>query len=330
MFSNFFKSALRNIFRNKTYVIINILGLAVGFACSLLIFLFVIHELSYDKFNTKYDRIYRLYIDGKMSEQEFKSSWTPAPAARTFVEEFPEVETAIRMQRWDELLVRIDDRKFIESKIALADSGFFNVFSLQLLEGDPSKVLSQPNTVVLTKRQARKYFGEGEAVGNHMRIGNDSTLYTITGVMQDVPENCHFEFDILISFLSHPRANDDFWLSNSYSTYLLLREGVPEESVESKMPGIIEKYVGPQVVKTLGMDLQAFTDAGNRYGMFLQPLSDIHLNTDIMGDFKRSNDRKYIYIFSAIAFLIYCPFHCSSVRSPFIMRICKFPSPAWP
>ncbi len=304
MFSNFFKSALRNIFRHKTYVIINILGLAVGFACSLLIFLFVIHELSFDKFNEKYDRIYRIYIDGKMSDQEFKSAWTPAPAARTFVEEFPEIETAIRMQRWDELLIRIDDRKFIESKIALADSGFFNVFSLKLLEGDPSKVLSQPNAVVLTLSQARKYFGNGEAVGNHLRIGNDSTLYTITGVMQDVPENSHLDFDILLSFLTHPRANDDFWLSNSFSTYLLLREGASPEVLESKMPVIIEKYIGPQVEKSLGMDLQAFADAGNRYGMFLQPLSDIHLNTEIMADFKRSSDRKYIYIFSGIAFII--------------------------
>lgn len=304
MFSNFLKSALRNIFRHKTYVIINILGLAVGFACSLLIFLFVIHELSFDKFNEKYDRIYRVYIDGKMSDQEFKSAWTPAPAARTFVEEFPEIETAVRMQRWDELLIRIDDRKFIESKIALADSGFFNVFSLELLEGEPDKVLSQPNAVVLTQSQARKYFGNNEAVGNHLRIGNDSTLYTITGVMQDVPENSHLEFDILLSFLTHPRANDDFWLSNSFSTYLLLHEGAKAETLESKLPIIIEKYIGPQVEKSLGMDLQAFADAGNRYGMFIQPLSDIHLNTDIVADFKRSSDRKYIYIFSGIAFII--------------------------
>ncbi len=304
MFSNFLKSAFRNIFRHKTYVIINILGLAVGFACSLLIFLFVIHELGFDKFNEKYDRIYRIYIDGKMNDQEFKSAWTPAPAAGTFAEEFPEIETAIRMQRWDELLIRIDDQKFIESKIALADSGFFNVFSLELLEGDPGKVLSQPNAVVLTKSQARKYFGNGEAVGRHLRIGNDSTLYTITGVMQDVPENSHLEFDILLSFLTHPRANDDFWLSNSFSTYLLLREGASAETLQSKFPVIIEKYIGPQVEKSLGMDLQAFADAGNRYGMFIQPLSDIHLNTDIVADFKRSSDRKYIYIFSGIAFII--------------------------
>lgn len=304
MLTNYFKTALRNIFRHKTYVIINILGLAVGFACSLLIFLFVIHELSFDKFNIKYNRIYRLYLVGKMGESEFKGSWTAAPTARTFVEEFPEVETAVRMERWDESLIRIDDRKFIESKIALADSGFFDIFSLDLLEGDPHKALAQPHAVVLTASTAKKYFGDREAIGQNLRIGNDSTLFTITGVMQDVPENSHLEFDLLISFLTNPRANDDFWLSNSFATYVLLREGVSASAVESKIPGIVEKYVGPQVQKILGMDLQAFTDAGNQYGIFLQPLSDVHLNTEIASSFKRPNDRKYIYIFSGVALVI--------------------------
>jgi putative ABC transport system permease protein len=304
MFSNFFKTALRNIFRHKTYVIINILGLAVGFACSLLIFLFVIHELSFDKYNKKYDRIYRLYLVGKMGESEFKGAWTAAPTARAFLEEFPEVEAAVRMQRWDESLISIDDRKFIESGIALADSSFFDVFTLQLLKGNPKKALTQPNSVVLTASQVTKYFGNEEAIGKHLRVGNDTTLYTITGVMQDVPENSHFEFDILISFLTHPRAQDDFWLSNSFATYILLREGASKASVESKIPNIIEKYVGPQVEKVLGMDLKAFVETGNQYGIFMQPLSDVHLNPEIGSDFKRANDRKYIYIFSAVAFLI--------------------------
>jgi putative ABC transport system permease protein len=280
------------------------MGLAVGFACSLLIFLFVMHELSYDKFNEKYDRVYRLYLEGKMGESEFKGAWTASPTARTFIEEFPEVEAAIRMEKWDEALIRIDDRKFIESKIALADSSFFDIFSLILLEGDPHKALNQPHTVVLTASQAKKYFGDKEAVGQNLRIGNDSVLFTITGVMQDVPENSHFEFDLLISFLTNPRANDDFWLSNSFATYILLRKGVEASTVESKIPGIIEKYVGPQVQKILGMDLQAFADAGNKYGIFMQPLSDIHLNTEIVADCKPSNDRKYISIFSVVAFVI--------------------------
>jgi putative ABC transport system permease protein len=122
--------------------------------------------------------------------------------------------------------------------------------------------------------------------------------------MEDVPENSHFNFNMLVSFLSHPRANDDFWLSNSFATYILLHKGASPEAVESKIPNIILKYVGPQVEKVLGMDLRAFTEAGNRYGILMQPLSDIHLNTEISSDFKQANDRKYIYIFSGVAFLI--------------------------
>lgn len=305
MFSNFFKTALRNIFRHKIYVVINILGLAVGFACSLLIFLFVIHELGYDKFNQNYDRIYRLYLVGKMGGSEFKGAWNAAPTAKAFIEEFPEVEAAVRMQRWEEALVEIDDKKFIESNIALADSDFFEIFSLKLMEGDPQKVLAQPNAIVLSSSQAKKYFNDKEPVGQHLRIGNDSSLYTVTGVMQDVPENSHFNFDFLISFITNPRANDDFWLTNSFATYVLLKEGIPGSVVEKKIPqSIIEKYVGPQVEKVLGMDLKSFVDAGNQYGIFMQPLSDIHLDPEIESDFKRANDRKYIYIFSAIAFVI--------------------------
>jgi putative ABC transport system permease protein len=305
MFSNFLKTALRSIFRNRTYVIINILGLAVGFACSLLIFLFVIHELNYDKFNEKYDRIYRLYLVGKFSgSQILKAAYTPAPAARVFLAEFPEVEAAVRMASWDETMVTIDDRKFIENHLVFADSSFFDIFSIPLLEGNPKKALSKPSYVVLTRSQAMKYFGNAEALGQHLRIGNDTTLYTITGIMEDVPENSHFNFNMLVSFLSHNRANDDFWLSNSFSTYILLHEGISAETLEKKIPDIIVKYVGPQVEKTLGMDLQAFTDAGNQYGIQIQPLSDIHLNTEIQSDFKRANDRKYIFIFSGVAVLI--------------------------
>jgi putative ABC transport system permease protein len=304
MFSNFIKTALRNIFRHKTYVIINIMGLAVGFACSLLIFMFVFNELTFDKFNEKYNRIYRLYLYGKMADSEFTGAWTSAPTAQAFMEEFPEVEAAIRMEGWDETVVRVDDRKFIENNIALADSLFFDIFSIKMLTGNPQKALNQPNTVVLTEDQALKFFGKADPIGQHIRIGIDTTLYTITGVMENLPENSHFDFDILISFLTHPRAKDDFWIANSFATYILLREGYQKKDLESKIPALIEKYVSPQIEKVFGMDLHAFTQSGNEYGIFMQPLSDIHLNPDIKGHFKQPNDRKYIYIFSAVALLI--------------------------
>jgi putative ABC transport system permease protein len=304
MLSNFYKTAFRNIFRHRTYVIINILGLAVGFGCSLMIFLFVIHELSFDRFNEKFDRIYRLYLVGKFGESEFKGSWTAAPTAKAFMEEFPEVETAVRLTEWDETLVKVEDRKFIETHLVFADSSFFHVFTFPMIEGNPIKALTLPNSVVLTRSQAVKYFGKGTAIGQHLSIGNDTSVYTITGVMEDVPENCHFTFNILISFLTHPRANEDFWLSNSFETYVLLKPCASAKTVEDKLPGLVEKYVGPQVEKVLGLDLKSFVETGNKYGIFMQPLSDVHLNPEISSQFKPANDRKYIYIFSGVALLI--------------------------
>lgn len=304
MLTNYIKTALRNIFRYKSYVLINILGLAVGFACSILIFSFVFYELNFDRFNEKYDRIYRLYLEGRLNESEFKGAWTAAPTARVFLEELPEIEAAIRMTSYDETLVRIDDRKFIETKIALADSSFFDIFSISLITGNPKEALASPNAVVLTKSQAEKYFGDDMPVGKHLRLGNDTVLYRITGIMEDVPENSHFDFNMLISFLSHSRAHDNMWLSNSFATYLLIKEGTDPAVIEDKIPGIIEKYVGPQVEEILGLDLEAFVEAGNVYGLHLQPLSDIHMNTDIDSDFKRPTDRKYIFIFSVVGVLI--------------------------
>ena len=126
--------------------LINIIGLSVGIACSLLILLFIRHELSFDKFNAKYDRIYRIILDGKMGETEIRGAYTPAPLAKTLVADFPEVETAIRMERWNEVLFRIEDRKYVEKNVMLADSSFFDIFSMPLLRGNPGKALAEPYT----------------------------------------------------------------------------------------------------------------------------------------------------------------------------------------
>jgi len=304
MLTSFFKTAYRNIFRHKLYVFINVFGLAVGYACSLLIFLFVIHELNFDTFNEKYNRIYRVYLIGKFAGSDFKGAYTAAPTAKTFVSDFPEVEAAVRMQRWDEVLVRIDDRFFIENKVALADSSFFDIFSIRLQAGDPKRALNKPNQVVLTQSQASKYFGPEDPMGKSLRIGTDSSLYTVSGIMEDVPENSHFDFDFLISFLSHDRAHDENWLSNSFFTYVLLKEGVSAQSLEEKFPDMLKKYLGPQIEDAMGIDIETFVKGGNSYGMYLQPLSDVHLDPTIVADFKPASDRKYIYIFSGISLLI--------------------------
>jgi putative ABC transport system permease protein len=304
MFTNFIKIALRNIIKHKSYVLINILGLSIGIACSIIIVLFVLQELSYDKFNKKFERIYRLYLSGKIGTSEIEGAWTASPTAGAFVREFPEVEDAVRMYDGGEVVIKYEDRSYIEKHFMLADSSFFNIFSIHLLQGDPATALNKPNTVVITKKTAEKYFGNEDPVGKMIKVNTDTAYYTITGVIDEVPVNAHFEFDLLASFLTHKRANDDFWLSNSFYTYLLLKEGSSVEELQKKIPEVLAKYIGPQLQQVLGITIEEFIDAGNRYGLYLQPLADIHLNPEIEHGLKPSNDKKYIYIFSLIAFLI--------------------------
>jgi putative ABC transport system permease protein len=304
MFRNLFKVAIRNIIRNKSYFIINLLGLSIGIACSILIMLFVLHELSYDKFNANYKRIYRLYLSGKLGASEFHGAWTCAPAAAAFVKDFPEVVDAVRLQNWGEVVIKFEDKSFLEKRFMIADSSFFNVFSIPLIQGNPATALAKPYSVVITKNIAYKYFGKEDPLDRAIRVNNDTTIYTITGVVDEVPENCHFEFDLLASFLTHPNANSDFWLSNNLSTYLLLEEGASPEKLQEKIPALLNKYAGPQLETVIGITMEEFLEVGNRYGYYLQPLSDIHLNPEIQHGFKPINDKKYIYIFSLVAFFI--------------------------
>ena len=304
MLRNFFKVALRNIIRQKSYIIINVTGLAIGIASSIIILLFVANELSYDKFNVKHKQIYRVYLDGKIGESEIKGAWTAAPTAKALRNEIPEVIDAIRMDNWDEPILKIQDRSYVEPHFMLADSSFFNIFSIPLIQGDTKTALAAPHSLVLTRSAAKKYFGNEDPIGKQIRVNSDTTFFNVTGIMEDVPENAHFEFNVLGSFSTHHRANEEFWLSNSFSTYLLLRDDASYHEVEAKIRPILEKNIGPQLQQALGISLEEWTAAGNRYGLYLQPLDDIHLNTEIQHGLKPSNDKKYVYIFSVVALLI--------------------------
>jgi putative ABC transport system permease protein len=304
MLRNFFIIALRYMFRHRAYVFINIFGFAVGLACSILITLFILHELSYDRFYDKKDRIYRVYIDGKIGQQEMKVAYTPAPLARSFVNEIPGIEDAIRMENWGETVIKYNDKSFIEDGFALADSSFFMIFSLPLLQGDPKTVLARKHALVMTESTAHKYFGSENAVGKMLKVGTDTALWSVTGVCADVPENTHLEFNILGSFITSDRAEEPYWLNNSFSTYVLLAKGVSKEQTEANIIPVLMKHIGPEVEQYIGVTLDQFAQAGNRYKMYLQPLADIHLNPEIEQDFKSPNDKKYIYIFSIVALLI--------------------------
>ncbi len=304
MFTNLLKHSLRSFKRQRSYIIINILGLSIGIACSLLIGLYVINEASYDKYNIKKDRIFRVILNGKIGGQEVTVSSTPAIMGSTLVKEFPEVEDFLRMNGQGPTVLEYNKQQFTEDHVVEADSSFFNFFSIPVLKGDPKNLLNAAHRVVLSESTAKRIFGNENPIDKPIRIGSDTVRFIITGVMADIPQNSHFEANLLRSFMTNPRSKETVWMSNSFSTYLLLKPNTSYKDVDSKFPELVKKYAGPELQKYLGISLDEFVNKGNKYRFYLQKLTDIHLDTTVQQDFKASTDPKFLRIFGGIAILI--------------------------
>jgi putative ABC transport system permease protein len=304
MFKNLIKHSVRSFKRQRAYIIINVLGLSIGIACSLLIALYVINEISYDDYNAKKDRIYRAVLNGKIGGQEVTVSYSAAVMGPTLVKEFPEVEDFLRMTNVGPTVIDYNSQQFTEDHIIEADSSFFNFFSIPVIKGDQKNLLNAPRKAVLSESTAKKIFGNENPLDKPIKIGTDSVRYTVSGVMADIPENSHFEANIITSFMTNPRSKDPTWLSNSFSTYLLLKPNSSYKTVDAKFPELLIKYVGPEIQQYMGISIADFTAQGNKYRFYLQNLTDIHLDTSIQQEFKAATDPKYLKIFGSIAILI--------------------------
>lgn len=304
MFNNIIKHSLRSFKRQRSYLIINILGLSIGIACSLLIALYVINESSYDKFNLKKDRIFRVILNGKLGGQELTVSSTPAIMGSTIMKEFPEVEDFLRMNGTGPTVLEYDKQTFTEEHLVQADSSFFNFFSIPVLKGDVKNLLNTPHKVVLSESIAKKIFGKENPIDKQIKIGTDTVRYIITGIMADFPRNSHFEANVLSSFITNPQSKSTIWMNNSFNTYFLLKPNTKPESVDAKFPALLEKYVGPELQQYTGLSIKEFLAKGNIYRYYLQNLTDIHLDTSVNQNFKAPVDPKYLKIFGSIALLI--------------------------
>jgi putative ABC transport system permease protein len=304
MFRNLLKHSIRSFKRQRAYIIINILGLSIGIACSLLIALFVINEASFDKYNVKKGRIYRAILNGKIGGQEVTIATSAAIMGPTLLKEFPEVEDFLRMKGRGPTVLEYNKQTFTEDHLVEADSSFFNFFSIPVLKGDPSGLLNAPYKVVLSQSAASKIFGAENPIDKTIKIGSDSIRYTVTGVMADIPSNSHFEANIITSFMTDPGSKNTMWLSNNYSSYFLLKPNTSSVTVDGKFPELLKKYVGPELQQYLGVSPDDFEKQGNKYRFFLQNLKDIHLDTSIQQEFKPASDPKFLIIFGSIALLI--------------------------
>ena len=304
MLRNLIKHSLSSFKRQRAYVIINIIGLSIGLACSLLIALFVINEASYDKFNVKKDRIFRLILNGKIGGQEVTTTSSAAVIGPTMAKEFPEIEDFLRMTGSGPTVIEYNSQVFTEEHLIEADSSFFNFFSIPVLKGDPKNLLNGPRKLVLSESEAKRIFGNENPIDKPIKIGSDTVRYIVSGVMGDVPGNSHFEVNMISSFMTNRRSNDPTWLNNSFSTYLLLKPNTSFKTVEEKIPSMLEKYVGPELQQYMGISIEDFFAQGNKYRFFLQNLTDAHLDPSIQQEFKAASDPKYLTIFGSVAILI--------------------------
>jgi putative ABC transport system permease protein len=181
------------------------------------------------------------------------------------------------------------------------DSNFFRVFTIRLLQGDAATALVQPNTIVITKAVARKYFGGEDALGKTIVFKEDLAPMKVTGIIDEVPENSHFHFSLFASMSGLREANDPTWMSSNFFTYLVLPKNYDYRKLEAKLPGEVDRYVGPQLQKALGVSLGDFRKAGNSFNFLLQPLTDIHLHSNLTGELAANGDIQYVYIFSVVA-----------------------------
>ncbi len=302
MFKNYLKQTWRNIVKNKTYSLLNIVGLAAGLTCFALIALWVTDELSYDKFNTNCDRIVRLISTEKNETGISESAVTSAPMAKALQHDYAEVENTVRLRMREEI-VTYKNQQVLQQGILLTDPSFFDVFSYHITRGNVATALSEPYSIILTESTAKKYFGDKDPMGQTLVLNMyDSTgygaAYKITGIMPDPPKNAHFTFNMLASFKTIEVANPDVltidgWGDNSFYTYLLLKKGVGYKAFSKKISEFYGKYIG---------DL--FNIWKLIYIYKLQPLSDIHLRSNLEHEIAPTGNITQVYIFSIIGILI--------------------------
>ncbi len=301
MLTNYIKQTLRGLQKNKTYFLLNIIGLTAGLVCFVFIALWVADELSYDKFNKNYERIVRLSSITKTETGVIESAVSSAPMASALMNDYAEVENAVRLRLREEIVTH-KDQQVLQEGILITDPSLFDVFSYDLLRGNVKTALSEPYSIILTESTAKKYFGNEDPMGQTLEINMFDTgygaPYKITGVMADPPRNAHFTFNMLASFKTAEVANPDLltidgWGDASFYTYLLLRKGVDQKAFSQKISQFYGKYIG-----------ELFNVWRNIYFYKLQPLADIHLRSNLQYDLSPAGSTTQVYIFSTIGIFI--------------------------
>jgi putative ABC transport system permease protein len=294
MMKNYLKIALRNMRRHKGYSLLNISGLVLGLVCFILVSLYVQYELSYDKYHEHYKRIFR--IINCQPEKNYMNSdyfaWTQGPLAPTLMDRYPEVESAVRMNMFDNQLIVYGKDSFLADDFYFADPEIFEIFSLELQLGNPKTALDNPDSIIISEATARRIFGNRNPLGKILKYENSTDLI-VTGVLRDMPQNSHFRVETIVPFINYMRIREmdpDRWTPGWYCyTYCLLKEGTVPDVLEDKL---------------VGLSTEVFKKNNIESKLVLQPLERIHLHSNINGEISANGNIKYVVLFSSIAFLL--------------------------
>ncbi len=293
MIKNYFKTAWRNLMKNKVFSFINLLGLTIGITVCMMIFLFIMNEFSVDKFHKNGDHIYRVMREFEDEGKQSSVAYLSGPYAPALLNDFNgEILKAVRVNPTNNL-VTFGDKSFNEKKVYDVDSNFFSLFSFPLLRGNASDVLKNPGNVVLTETTAKKYFGTiDNAMGKVVELDKELPL-KVTGIAKDVPSNSHLDFDLIVPLANYKdRSWMTTWINNGIYTYVLLDPHVTQQQVESRFPQFMQKY--------MGSDMKKF---GFHFSLSLTPLKDVYFD-NVSFDNAKHGDKTVVYIFLSIAILI--------------------------
>lgn len=299
MFKNYLKVALRNLWKNKAFSAINIIGLATGLAVCLLIVLYVKDELSFDKYNVNANRIYRIDADIYFNNTEANMAVSPDPLGPALKRDYPAVEQIARVNYQGDILIKKDDQNEQDQHAAFVDSTFFKVFSIPMIKGDPATALQEPNSIVIDETTAKKYFNTIDVLGKNLYVDN-STNCKITGIIKDMPQQSQFHF----SFIRPRGPNNGSWLSNNTYTYILVKAGVSQTQMQSYVDATVDNYLAKDLMAQLHASLKDMKNQGNHFIYHVIPLTSIHLHSDKSYEIEANGNITYVYIFSIIALLI--------------------------
>jgi putative ABC transport system permease protein len=308
MVKNFLLIALRFMSRQRGFSVINISGLTLGIACSLLILLYIQDELSFDRFHKDYDRMYRVGFEGKLQGKKVRSTLTAFPLSAALQKEWNDIESATRIVKWSTFPVNFEGKAFTEDYLLLADKNFFQFFSFDLVVGNADSVLTGERKVVITESAAKRYFdykGEGDRspIGKTLEMAQ-GYMVRVSGIAKDPPANSHFHFTLVLSLDSWDVAQREDWISTQVLTYFKLKSGSSTTELDTKINQLLAFKLNRELQEVRKLTLQEFKAQGNELSYFIQPLRDIYLKSHLKDELETNGSIEYIYLFSCIAAFI--------------------------